>query len=115
MCCCPSLRSSARSRASGSGVKARAGLVEALRKAYCWLDELLDDPRKSVETIATRERKTERSIRMTLSLAFLAPDIVKTAIEGRLPHGFGVTRLVDLPTTWSDQLAALGLKAPAAI
>jgi putative transposase len=30
------------------------------------------DPHLNVETIATRERKTERSIRMTLSLAFLA-------------------------------------------
>ena len=30
---------------------------------------------------------------MTLSLAFLAPALVKAAIEGRLPRGFGVTRL----------------------
>ena len=96
-------------------VKARAGLIDALRKAHLWLDELLYNPRKAVETIATRERKTERSIRMTLSLAFLAPDIVKAAIEGRLPRGFGVTRLVDLPMAWSDQWAALGLQAPAAI
>jgi DNA invertase Pin-like site-specific DNA recombinase len=96
-------------------VKARAALVEALGKAYCWLDELLDDPRKNVETIPTRERKSERSIRMTLSLAFLAPDIVKAAIEGRLPRGFGVTRLIDLPMAWSDQWPALGLHAPAAI
>jgi hypothetical protein len=29
-----------------------------------------------------REGKTDRSIRMTLSLAFLAPDIVKAAVEG---------------------------------
>jgi site-specific DNA recombinase len=94
-------------------VKARLGLVEALRKAHQWLDELLDDPIKSVESIAAREGKTERSIRMTLSLAFLAPDIAKAAIDGRLPRGFGVTRLIDLPTPWSDQCAALGLKAPA--
>ena len=26
---------------------------------------------------------------MTISLAFLAPDLVKAAIEGRLPHGMG--------------------------
>jgi site-specific DNA recombinase len=95
-------------------VKARAGLVEALRNAHYWLHELLDDPRKTVEKIAARERKTERSIRMTLSLAFLAPEIVKAAIEGRLPRGFGVTRLVDLPMSWSDQWPALGLKAPVA-
>ena len=62
--------------------------------------------------IAARERKTERSIRMTLSLAFLAPGIVKASIEGRLPRGFGVTRLFDPPMVWSDQWVALGLKAP---
>jgi site-specific DNA recombinase len=88
--------------------------LEAPRKTYLWRDELLDYPRKSVERIAARECRTERSIRMTLSLAFLAPDLVKAAIEGRLPRGFGVTRLVDLPMAWSDQWATLGLMAPAA-
>jgi hypothetical protein len=29
---------------------------------------------------------------MTISLAFLAPDLVKAAIEGRLPRGIGMTR-----------------------
>ena len=40
---------------------------------------------------------------MTLSLAFLAPDIVKAAIDGRLPRGFGLKRLIDLPMAWPDQ------------
>ena len=30
---------------------------------------------------------------MTISLAFLAPSLVKAAVEGRLPHGIGVARL----------------------
>jgi len=46
---------------------------------------------------------------MTISLAFLAPDIVRAAIEGRLPRGIGVTRLRDAPADWSRQLAMLGL------
>jgi hypothetical protein len=54
-----------------------------------------------------------RSIRMTLSLAFLAPEIVKAAVEGRLPRGFGLKRLVDLPMAWPDQWRTLGLQAPA--
>ena len=32
---------------------------------------------------------------MTISLAFLAPGLVKAATEGRLPRGIGVTRLRD--------------------
>jgi site-specific DNA recombinase len=67
-------------------VKARVAFVEALRLAHCWLDELVTDPRLIVEAIAAREGKTERSIRMTLSLTFLAPPIVKAAIDGRLPR-----------------------------
>ena len=92
---------------------ARAILLEALRDAHRWLDELLSDPRLTLESIASREDKSERSIRMTLSLAFLAPDILKAAVEGRLPRGFGLKRLVDLPMAWPDQWRALGLQAPA--
>jgi site-specific DNA recombinase len=92
---------------------ARAILIEALRDARRWLDGLLSDPRLTLESISSREGKTERSIRMTLSLAFLAPDIVKAAVEGRLPRGSGLKRLVDLPMTWPDQWRALELQAPA--
>ncbi len=93
--------------------EARIVFVDALRRAHRWLDELMTDPQQSIELLAVREGKTERSIRMTLSLAFLAPAIVTAAIEGRLPRGFGVARLVDLPMAWSDQWTALGLREPA--
>ncbi len=46
---------------------------------------------------------------MTISLAFLAPDLVKAAIEGRLPLGIGVSRLRDAPAEWSSQNIELGL------
>jgi site-specific DNA recombinase len=38
-----------------------------------------------------------------------APDLVKAAIDGRLPHGMGVVRLADLPVEWSRQREMLGL------
>jgi site-specific DNA recombinase len=92
---------------------ARAVLIEALRNAHGWLDELLSDSRLTLESLASREGRTKRSIRMTLSLAFLAPEIVKAAVEGRLPRGFGLKRLVDLPMAWPGQWRTLGLQAPA--
>jgi site-specific DNA recombinase len=46
---------------------------------------------------------------MTISLAFLAPSLVKAAVEGGLPHGIGVARLLDAPVTWSRQHQMLGL------
>jgi site-specific DNA recombinase len=93
-------------------VRARAVFAESLRNAHRWLDELITDPCQSVELIAAREQKSERSIRMTLSLASVAPPIVAAAMEGRLPRGFGTKRLMDLPMLWSHQWTSLGLKAP---
>lgn len=69
--------------------KARALLIDALRDAHRWLDELTTTSHQTIEALAERESKTERSIRMTLSLAFLSPTLVKAAIDGRLPRGFG--------------------------
>jgi site-specific DNA recombinase len=45
---------------------------------------------------------------VTISLAFLSPDLIKAAIDGRLPHGIGVARLTDLPAEWSRQREMLG-------
>jgi len=52
----------------GCATKARDGFVKALRAAHRWLDELLSDPTQSIESLAVREGKSERSIRMMLSL-----------------------------------------------
>ncbi len=52
---------------------------------------------REFESLAVREGKSERSIRMTLSLAFISPVLAKAAMEGRLPRGFSVKRLTDLP------------------
>ena len=49
---------------------------------------------------------------MMLSLASLAPDIVQAAIDGRLRRGLGVKRLIDLPLSWNEQRAAVGLSSP---
>jgi site-specific DNA recombinase len=46
---------------------------------------------------------------MTISLAFLAPSLVKAAVEGRLPLGIGLARLFDAPVAWSRQHQMLGL------
>jgi site-specific DNA recombinase len=93
--------------------EARAVLTDALRDAHRWLDELTTSPNLNIESLAAREGKTERWIRRTISLAFLCPALVKAAIDGRLPRGFGVKRLMDLPMAWPDQWSALGLRAPA--
>jgi hypothetical protein len=41
---------------------------------------------------------------MILSLAFLNPTIVRAAVDGTLPYGIGVSRLLDLPPNWERQM-----------
>ena len=70
--------------------KARDGFIKAWRDAHRWLDELLVDPTQTIESLAIREGKNGRSIRMTLSLAFMSHPIgtsVEHARNGRsVPH-----------------------------
>jgi site-specific DNA recombinase len=86
----------------------RATLVASIARGRRWLDELIRDPKATSESIAKRESCSVRKVNMTISLVFLAPSLVKDAIEGRLPHGIGVARLIDLPADWSRQYAILG-------
>ena len=89
--------------------ESRALLVASIARGRRWLDELLADANANAESIAKRERCSIRKVNMTISLAFLAPDLVKAAIAGRLPHGMGVARLADMPAEWSRQHQMLGL------
>jgi hypothetical protein len=90
----------------------RAKLVASIARGRRWLDEIVVGTVTDVEQIAAREECSVRKVNMTISLAFLAPDLVKAAIEGRLPRGIGVARLCDCPAEWSRQYRILGLPSP---
>jgi len=85
--------------------EARAKLLSDVAKGRRWLDEIISGKVVGVQAISGRER----SARMGLSLAFLAPDIVQAAVDGTLPHGLGASRLMDMPSSWADQRRALGI------
>jgi site-specific DNA recombinase len=89
--------------------ESRALLVASIARGRRWLGELLADVNANAESIAKREQCSIRKVNMTISLAFLAPDLVQAAIAGRLPHGMGVARLADMPAAWSRQHQMLGL------
>jgi len=90
-------------------IERRARLVNAIARGRRWLDEIVSGWTPNIEQIATRQKCSVRQVNMTISLAFLAPDLVKAAVEGRLPRGIGVERLRDAPPEWSRQFEALGL------
>jgi site-specific DNA recombinase len=89
--------------------EARRKLLSAIAKGRRWLDEMISGKVQGIETIANREGVSERSARMGLSLAFLAPDIVQAAVDGILPRGLGVSRLMDMPPSWADQRSIIGI------
>jgi hypothetical protein len=91
-------------------IERRARLVNAIARGRRWLDEVVSGSVTDVQRIAARQKCSVRQVNMTISLAFLAPDLVRAAVEGRLPRGLGVERLRDAPAEWSRQFEALGLK-----
>jgi len=64
-------------------VERRARLVSAIARGRRWLNEIVTGSITDADQLAKRERCTVRQVNMTLSLAFLAPQLVKAAVEGR--------------------------------
>ncbi|EAQ35309.1 resolvase [Nitrobacter sp. Nb-311A] len=86
----------------------RIGLIRAIARGRQWLEEIVWG-RSTIEQIAVRHKCSARQINLTLSMAFLAPPLVKAAIEGRLPRGIGIAELRDAPPEWSKQYLNIGL------
>jgi hypothetical protein len=91
--------------------ESRIRLLNGIAKAQHWLCEILTGSIPDIETISQRENMSARAARMTLSLAFIAPDIIEAVANGTLPRGFGLSRLTDLPLSWAKQRQKLGLPA----
>jgi site-specific DNA recombinase len=87
----------------------RAHLVSTIARGRQWLDDVVSGRVTTVADLGAREKCSVRQVNMTISLAFLAPNLVKAAVEGCLPRGVGIERLRDPPTDWSRQFEALGL------
>jgi site-specific DNA recombinase len=98
-----------RSEVRPTRIERRARLVSAIARGRRWLKEVVSGSDTDVQQIAARQKCSVRQVNMTISLAFLAPDLVRAAVEGRLPRGIGVERLRDTPAEWSRQFEALGL------
>lgn len=87
----------------------RARLVSAIARGRRWLDDVVSGRVTTVAQLCAHEKCSVRQVNMAISLAFLAPNLVKAAVEGRLPRGVGIERLRDPSTEWSRQFEALGL------
>jgi hypothetical protein len=87
----------------------RLRLITAIARGRRWLDEIVSGSITEAAQLAKRERCTMRQINLTLSLAFLSPQLVKAAVEGCLPRGINIERLRDPDPNWTKQFLDLGL------
>jgi site-specific DNA recombinase len=60
----------------------RTTLVRAIAIGRRWLQELVDGSAAGPDDIAARESCSKRHVMMMISLSFLAPDLVRAALEG---------------------------------
>ena len=90
-------------------VERRAALLRSIARGRAWLEAVVSAV-ETVEDIAARRKRSVRHVNMTISMAFIAPGLVKAAVEGRLPRGIGIANLRDAPAEWSLQFARLGLE-----
>ena len=81
----------------------RARLLNGVVKARGWLQRLVSSEATALIDIAEEEGVSERSVRMTLSLAFLPPVIIQAAVEGTLPRGQTVARLAEPDLVWRQE------------
>jgi hypothetical protein len=93
----------------------RARLVTAIAGGRLWLSQIETGAVNGVTEIVIREECSPRHVNMTISLTFLAPSLVKAAVEGRLPRGIGLARLIDAPIEWDQQHRMLGLASQAIV
>ena len=89
--------------------EARARLLKGIAQGRFWLDKLLNGEVIDIGAIAVKYQLSEKTVRSTISLAFLAPDFVQAAIDGKLPRGLGVSQMTDLPADWSEQRRQLAI------
>jgi site-specific DNA recombinase len=83
---------------------ARDALLSAIAKARRWIDGITTGKVNSFDDIATKEKKVERHIRLLAPLAFVAPSIVQSIIEGTAPAHLTVTELAKSSThSWNRQ------------
>ena len=87
--------------------------MKAVARAHSWFDELSTGKSKSLAAIAAREGLAVRYVGRLIRLAFLAPDIVESIVEGRQPTTLiaeALNRRIELPLSWCSQKTALNLE-----
>ena len=88
-------------------------LIAHIAKAHQWLALLTTGKVTSIKEIATTENVDPSHVTRMLHRTFLAPDIVRTVLNGTQPAHFNLKYLKQfraLPIDWNEQRKLLGFK-----
>jgi hypothetical protein len=86
-------------------------MVKAIARAFRWRKLLETGVYGTVEEIAQAEKINDSYVSRVLRLNLLAPAIVEAILDGRQPPALELNALFKpLPTYWSLQAQALGLR-----
>lgn len=85
-------------------------LINAFAKAYKWQQIMHKNSKKSINTIAEKENLTSAYIGRVLRLNLLAPDIIKTIVDGKQPRDLKLQDFMTkaIPDLWREQRALFG-------
>ena len=81
-------------------------LLKLIRDGHRWFDDLRNGTASSIAAIAKRDGEQVSHVSRSITLAFLAPDILDMIVAGRQPPSLTPERLKaarPLPADWSDQ------------
>ncbi len=81
-------------------------LIGLIADAHRWFEDLRTGRAASIAELAARDRQQVAHVSRTISLAFLAPDIVEAILSGRQPITLTPERLKPrrpLPLDWDEQ------------
>src|SRR5262249_5680689 len=81
----PKAKSTAQIPSAGTETQTDHKLLKAVVRAHAWLDELASGGKTSIAELAAAADIHPKVIRQGLRLAFLAPTLIRSAIDGNKP------------------------------
>ena len=86
-------------------------LLKWVARGWVWWKEI-QAAKASLQDIAEREKVSTRFISMHLELAFMAPDVIASVVDGRHASFMNAQalRTMQLPSTWTEQRSALAAR-----
>jgi len=81
-------------------------LIKTIANAHFWFDQLASGEAASIDDLSAKSSVPASEVSRALPLAFLAPNIVATILEGRQPVDLTsdqLKRMSPLPLVWKDQ------------